>query len=221
MQLIGGPTPEPSSSGLEFDSEFAFWEAQIEVDDRHRAFTHRLLRDFHKRWGHLFRNDYNLMTTRHLARAILRLAALDFEAHENTGGRQGQRRPLVLITSLPPWEPCGLDPHRVGRVWVVVCQRMSEGLAIVRGHSNRLSSGTTDAAARPDHSEVLYMITSVKYIMLCRSTKRLLLQYTAPVSLFNGDYNTHPAPEIAAAAYGALLRLAGAPPGACSTAASK
>jgi hypothetical protein len=197
MEFIGGPIPEPTQSELKLDPGFPLWEPQIEVNDRHRAFTHCLLRDFHERWRHLLRNDYNQQTMQHLARAIIDIAALDFEIRIHQFVRHEYGRVLVTNMSLPSWKQFGLEPFRLGRVWVVLCQNMANGLASAQEHFKRWNSLISGEARRAE-SEVLYMITSVKHIMLCRGTEDTALQHTtAQVPLFNGDYDKHPATDLA------------------------
>jgi hypothetical protein len=105
------------------------------IDDRMRAFVHRLLRDFHHQWRHILRNNCNTVTLRVLSRAIIRLSMLDFEVHENTGGH-GPRGVHVWITQLPAWKPFKADIKnilyfkilvRVGIVWVVSATRNIAG----------------------------------------------------------------------------------------------
>ncbi|KAF2835300.1 hypothetical protein M501DRAFT_462415 [Patellaria atrata CBS 101060] len=196
MERLGGPVPLPLEPT--FNSEMPYWKPQVKVDDRTRAFTHRLLRDFHYQWRHIFRNRYNSVTLRVLARAIIRLSTLDFEVHENTGGL-GPRGVHVWITQLPAWKPFEADVVRVGNVCVVLYQAIQEGLSIVQQHvssqkfSNTESPSTTDSGETQAH----YMILSIRHIMLCYATGPDLFQHTAPEPLFNGDYGIGPPSDLA------------------------
>ncbi len=196
MESLGGPVPLPS--GPAFKSEMPYWKPQVKVDDRIRAFTHRLLRDFHYQWRHILRNRYNSVTLRVLARAIIRLSTLDFDVRQNTGGH-GPRGVHVWITQLPAWEPFEASVVRVGNVCVVLCQVIQEGLSIVQQRVLSQDFSTTESPSTTDHSKAQahYMILSVKHIMLCYATSPNLLQHTAPEPLFNGDYGIGPPSDLA------------------------
>ncbi|KAJ4364140.1 hypothetical protein N0V83_009595 [Neocucurbitaria cava] len=196
MEQLGGPVPAPLKHT--FDSDTPYWKPQIEVDDRMRAFAHRLLRDFHHQWRHILRNNYNSVTLRVLSRAIIRLSTLDFEVHENTG-RLGPRGVHVWITRLPTWEPFEADIVRVGTVWVVLCQDMQNGLSVAQQHvaSREISTTESPSTTTSEEAHAHYMILSVKHIMLCHATDQFSLKHTAPEPLFNGDYGTAPPSDLA------------------------
>jgi hypothetical protein len=196
MQLLGGPVPMFSVPTL--GSITSYWEPKIEVDDRMRAFTHRLLRDFHRQWRHILRNQYNLATLRKLARAIVRLVTLDFQVRENTGGH-GRRGVHVWITQLPAWEPFDTDILRVGHLWIVLCEDLLDGLKIARQHSGSSEFILTHdfESMRQGEPQAHYLIMSVKCVMLCNATGPSALRCTSPVELFNGDDSTKPASHLA------------------------
>jgi hypothetical protein len=165
---------------------------------RERAFTHAVLRDFHHQWRHILRNDYHMVTLRHLAKAIIRLACLDFEVRENTGGH-GRRGPHVWYMELPRWMPLEAEMVRVGNLWVILCQDLSKGLSLAKEHLASLkptSTGVIDGTSL-EEPPALYMILSVKHVVLCRSIDDVALVYTAPEPLFNGDSESSPPSELA------------------------
>lgn len=196
MQLLGGPVPVLPEPVL--DKSISYWKPQIVVDGRVRAFTHRLLRDFHHQWRHILRNEYNSVTSRKLARAIIRLSTLDFEVRENTGGH-GRRGVHVWIMQLLAWESFETNILRVGNLWIVLCEDILKGLSMAQHHSaspefiRTQNSSTT----KPEEPQAHYMIMSVKYVMLCHATGPSALLYTSPERLFNGDYNTRPLSPLA------------------------
>lgn len=196
MKLTEGPIPVPVEPT--FDSETPCWKPHIGVDDTTHAFLHRLLRDFHYRWRHILRNNYDFKTLRALSRAIIPISTLDFEVHENTGGHR-RLGVHVWITESPAWKLFESDLVRVGTVWVVLCQDIQDGLSKAQQHVASLGIDTTESAGVTTSSEarVNYMILSVKHVMLCHATERASLKYTAPEPLFNGDYGTGPPSDLA------------------------
>ncbi|ORY05069.1 hypothetical protein BCR34DRAFT_572300 [Clohesyomyces aquaticus] len=196
MELLGGPVPVPLEHTL--DPDTPYWRPQLEIDDRMHAFANRLLRDFHHQWRHILRNNYNSVTLRVLARAIIRLSTLNFEVHENTGGH-GRRGVHVWITQLPSWEPFEAGIVRVGAVWVVVCQDIRDGLSRAQQHaaSREISTTGIPSTTKSQETQAHYVILSVKYIMLCHVTNLGSLKHTAPEPLFNGDYDIGPPSDLA------------------------
>jgi hypothetical protein len=197
MEALGGPVPDPLTPT--FDPATQYWEPQVEKDDRTRAFTNRVLLDFNHQWRHILRNRYNSTTLRVLARAIIRLATLDFEVREETGGRHGQRGSYVWITKLPPWEPFAENIVPVGNVNVVVCQSLDEGLAMAQEHFSSHEKKTTERATAilSMQNELHYMVLSIKHIMLCHASDSTKLKHTAPEALFNGNHGTGHPSELA------------------------
>lgn len=197
MEVLGGPVPAPAPLALETESgpEASYWKPDFKIDDRLRAFGHRLLRDFDYQWRHILRNHYNFTTLRVFARAIVRLSTLDFKIEENTGGH-GPRGAHVWITQLPSWEPLKTDVERVGDVYVVLCQDVQEGLSTAKRHllSQDISSSVSLKATQ---SRANYMVLSVKHIMLCCANSPTTLVNTVPEPLFNGRYSSESPSDMA------------------------
>ncbi|KAF2493951.1 hypothetical protein BU16DRAFT_60318 [Lophium mytilinum] len=181
MKPLEGPLPLPFKPA--FDPEGPYWEPQIKVGNRLRAFTHHLLHDFHHQWRHIHRRRYNSITLRALARAIIRLSTLDFEVRQNTGEGRVPLGLHVRITELPAWEPFENDIVRVGSIYVVLCQHIQEGLSMARRH---LSSRDCSKKTASGEAQAQYMVLSVKSIMLCHVTIQHSLECTVPEPLFNG-----------------------------------
>jgi hypothetical protein len=198
METLGPPVPPLLPVPSTLDSAVPCWKPQVQVDERNRAFLHRVLRDFNHQWRHLLRNNYNTITLRVLARAVIRLCTLDFEVREETGRRIGVRGEWVYITELPKWEPFDADIVRVGGVYVVVCHSIRDGLSSVKKHISSQELLTVAERTRycpqnrPD-----YMILSVKHIALCRATGPNSLECTAPEPLFNGNHSVEPPSDLA------------------------
>jgi hypothetical protein len=186
MQLIGGPLPVLPVPALE--TNVFPWKPQVEVDDGIRAFIHRILCDFHHQWRHIFRNEYNLLTIRRFARAIIRLSTLDFGIRENTGGHH-KRGVHVWILDLPSWEPYETDILLIGNCWVVLCEDILDGLSIAQRHADspEIRRTRNSSVAEQDEAQAHYMVLSVRYIMLCHVNDLDSFRYTAPELLFHGD----------------------------------
>ncbi|KAF1959408.1 hypothetical protein CC80DRAFT_406620, partial [Byssothecium circinans] len=191
MTYLGPPVPSPvdPTAGL----TEPYWKPQVQVEPRIRAFAHRILCDFNHQWRHILRSNYNTITLRVLARAIIRLSTLRFDVHEETGSRHGTGSNYVWITRLPWWEPFQDDIIPVGDVYVVVCPSIQEGISMVQEHSKSHTEGSLRQRER-------YMVLSVKHIMLCRATGPDKLEYTAPEPLFNGNHSVGP-PSVLALDY--------------------
>ncbi|KAF2471122.1 uncharacterized protein BDR25DRAFT_261554 [Lindgomyces ingoldianus] len=163
-----------------------FWKPEVQVSEKTRTFTHRLLRDFSHQWRHILRRSWNDTTSRVLARGVIRLSSLDFEVREVTKERGGGLRGhFVWVTMLPEWEPFTTNIALVGGVHLVVCQTVQEGLSTAQNHaaSQALKTGKM-AKSRPAKPD--YIVLSMKYIMLCRLGGSAGLEHTRPEPLFNG-----------------------------------
>lgn len=195
MEPLGPPVPPLLHPTL--DSGMPCWKPQIQVDERNRAFIYRILRDFNHQWRHILRNNYNTITLRVLARAIIRLSTLDFEVREETSSRHGLGGDWVYITELPTWKPFNTDIVHVGDVHVVICHSIQDGLSRAKKHTTSqqftAANGTRDCARKRPH----YMILSVKHIMLCRAIGPNELKHTAPEPIFNGNHGVGPPSNLA------------------------
>nr|POE72074.1 hypothetical protein CFP56_11950 [Quercus suber] len=204
MEFLGGPVPNSLPLKPERYVKEAYWKPKIEIDRRLRAFLHRVFRDFHFQWRHIFRNHFNFTTLRVFAAAVIRLATLDFEVSENTKGAS-HRGAHVWITQLPTWDPVETEIRCVGSVHLVLCQDIEEGLTKAKRH---LSPQGSNAAESPDAMEAIEamddqnlqascVILSVKQIMLCHIAESSSLINTAPQPLFNGDHGSGSPSELA------------------------
>jgi hypothetical protein len=196
MEPLGGPIPVPLEHT--FVSETPYWKPHVVVDNRMRAFAHRLFRDFNHQWRHILRNNYNFVTLRALSRGIIRLSTLEFEVHEKKGG-DGARAGVGKISSLPAWKPFEADIVRVGTVWVILCQDAQNGLSIAKQHVSSRGISTTESTSTMNSGEAHahYMILSVKHVMLCHATDRASFKHTAPEPLFNGVCDTGSPSDLA------------------------
>lgn len=198
MEHLGGPVPTPLAPRMQSDPEMPYWKPRIELDERVKAFTYPLLRDFHHRWRHVLRNDFNFTTLRVLANAVIRLSTLDFEVRENTGGNFVAAT-HVWITHLPPWDPLSADIQRAGSLHIVLCQDIQEGLLKAKQHlaTRQFSVAGSQQATKDAEPQADYLILSVKHIVLCHATSPTSLKTTAPEPLFNGDSGSEPSSDLA------------------------
>jgi hypothetical protein len=172
-----GP-PVPSLLHLTMSSSMPYWIPDIQVDERTRAFSHRILCDFNHQWRHIIRNNYNIITLRVFARALIRLATLQFEVREETRSRHGIRGNYVWITDLPKWRPFEANIVLVGKVYVITCHSVLDGISMAQKHANCQEYKFKERAN--------YMVLSVRHIVLCRVSP-YQFEYTTPLLLLNGD----------------------------------
>lgn len=194
--LLGPPPPLK----LTPDPEIAYWRPQFRIEERKRDFLYRILRNFHYQWRHVLRNHYNIVTLRAFARAMVKIATLDFKVYEETGPclRLGD---WVEVRDLPQWKPFDADIVHVGDIRVVICHSIEDGLSQVKKHaaSDQFAAtfGTEGLTRKRPHN----MILSITHIMLCHATGPNELKYTVPEPLLNGDcdaeYDTNQPSDLA------------------------
>ncbi len=181
-----GP-PVPPLTAPTFNSS-TLWKPDVQVDERSSAYLYRILHDFNRKWRHVLRNEYNNTTLRVMARAVIRLATLDFEVRENDSETDygGQ---WVRSYNLPKWKPFDSDIVSLRDVVVVICQSPHEGLSKANDHAKQNRQTSSIVESRPQ-----YMLLSIKHIMLCKCPTKLgePLIHTVPEPLFTGDPNSPP-----------------------------
>jgi hypothetical protein len=123
---------------------------------------------------------------------------LDFELRENTGGH-GRVGLHVSLLSLPSWEPFEADVVCVNGVLVILCHDLVQGLALAKQHLTLTTSPITKASPVLDcgANQIQYLILTVRHVLLGRVTPSGAFEYTAPMPLFNGDFNTTPPSALA------------------------
>lgn len=200
-EILGMPVPLPMDPPM--CTDMALWEPAVEVDDRTRAFTHRMLKDFHHQWRHIFRNDFNILTLRSMARAIIHIATLRFKWYETRGvyegkpAKNGKKKKkgrgnkvdrtnvnLVQSTDLPSWPGYGMDIVFVGNAYLCLCLSIEEGLSMVRNHAGNKLEGS--------RMDWIYVVFSIKHIALCRQTGKGTFECTAPEHFFHGNWYMPP-----------------------------
>ncbi|MCJ1248043.1 hypothetical protein MMC30_005258 [Trapelia coarctata] len=177
------PCKVSSPPVLEVRKDFPppYWEPVLQVQERNKAFTRRVLNDFNFQWRHILRSRYNDLAFRKLAHAIVRITTMDLKIVELTKSRQGLGGALVGILDLPEWEPIDGDVVKVGRVWVAASQDPADSVPLIRKHL---------ATQRDKVVKCEYMILSVRHIILCRVPGDKL-EWTEP-ELFLDGKSTYP-----------------------------
>jgi hypothetical protein len=180
-------TPSPPSFDVPRDFPSPYWEPDLQLQDqeRHIAFTRRILHDFNFQWRHILRNRYNDLTFRRLVCAIIRIVRMDFEIRELTGRRHGLYGPLVGVTDLPTWESLDVKMFRVGQSWISVAQDPADCIPMILQHHSACLNEVTGPTARLPDDEVRYLILTVRHVILCRARGNAF-EWSEPQTLFNG-----------------------------------
>jgi hypothetical protein len=136
--------------------------------------------------GIFLENNYNSVTQRVLARAIIRLSTLDLKFATTQGDTARGCTCMdytVACLGAVPNQHCARW-RRLRRPMPSTPRRAS----MAQQHVSPTSSGEAQAQ---------YMILSVKHIILCGSTSPNSFEHTAPEPLFNGEYVTEPLSNLA------------------------
>ena len=180
------PWNEPAPLSLnEYDFPAPYWDFKPRVCARRKMFLQRILDDFAHQWRHVLRKRYNDLTLRKMARAIVRIATMDFAIKEIAGSRHNPQGRYVWINDLPKWESYEADLVKVGCFWFALSQSPSGGLKKIREHVEMEQTRRTTARVGDEKAQY-YMILSVRYIVLCRAHGHKL-EWTRPEKLYDGE----------------------------------
>lgn len=179
------PYDPPAPPNLDLGKAFPapYWTPKYNIAERNKSFVSRVLEDFSYQWRHILRACYNDLTFRRLARAIIRIAMLDFTVTEVATARRGEGGFLVWIHSLPEWEPFSDHITRIGGVRVVLSQDPTKSLSSIQKDFANQRSAMLDPI--PPGETTTYIILSVRHIILCHVDDEKL-RYTQPEELLNG-----------------------------------
>ncbi|KAH7230487.1 uncharacterized protein BKA55DRAFT_667639 [Fusarium redolens] len=113
-----------------------YWDLQLDVDHRKRAFLGRILRDFGHTWRHLLRRQVNNVPFMKLAYAVIWILNIGFTIVERTGfehvGGRGGR--YAGAADLPQWDTPDEPIVQVGSCWFVLARDIPKGLDMIREH---------------------------------------------------------------------------------------
>lgn len=156
-----------------------YWEPTLQVQERNKTFTRRVLDDFDFQWRHVLRSRYNDLTFRKLVCGVVRILRLDFRVVEFTKSRPVLGGYLVGVLDLPEWEPLPMQTVRLGRVWLTASQNPAASIPLIREH---LETRQDKGLVRADS---VYLILSLRHVILCRGN-RDRLEWTRPEPFLNG-----------------------------------
>lgn len=162
-----------------------YWEPELHVPERIKTFVPRVLADFCEQWGHIVRNRYNDQTFLRLGRAVVRLATMDFGVYEVTEVRcyVTVRRFYICASTLPDWKPFDTKMIQLGKRECVVISRDPAGaMSLIRSNADRQREKGNDGIR-----DTVYMILSLRYIILCRMKTESILELARPEKLFDKD----------------------------------
>lgn len=146
------------------------WDPEYDASEQQIAIIGRILEDFSHQWRHVLRSRYNDSTFRRLARAILRIATLDFEITEVASFRSAIPGSLVALRDLPRWEPFGNRIVHLGRIPIVLCQHLTHSISAIRNdfgpHGAHYRSKSTPHVAG---DSVTYLVLSVREVFMYKA----------------------------------------------------
>ena len=146
----------------------------------------RMLQDFAFQWRHILRHTYNDITFRRLARAIVRIATMDFqiievasERHPYPGG------PIVSNFEAPMWK--SFDSHVVPlrTVRLVLSQDLESAIRMAKKDFAEQRTDLKDETLKAKEHRRTYLVLSVKHVLLCHIGDNSVM-YTEPQCLFDG-----------------------------------
>ncbi|KAF9771012.1 hypothetical protein IL306_011361 [Fusarium sp. DS 682] len=156
-----------------------YWNPQVDIDPRRKAFLGRMLSDFGHTWRHILRREINDVTFMKLAYATVWISSMDFIIMERTGFEHvgGRGGVYVWVQDLPSWDTPKANIVRVGSCWFVLAQDLRNGLDMIRHHMENCAGSATSTAR--------YAIMTLRQIVCCKVHDGELV-CTRPESLF-GD----------------------------------
>ena len=164
------------------------WNPKFPVSERKLAFIKRIFSDFNFQWRHVLRNTYADTTFGKLASAILHIAVLDFNVAEVTGRvdlHVNGRGPYIRNVQLPSWKPC--EKHIIlGRTIVILDQDLENALALTKQHMREELESMRTGPKKSEDRPNIYLLLSVRHVILCRVDRCGNLSYCAPMPFLNG-----------------------------------
>ena len=181
------PTPPPPLNPLAFPSPH--WRPSRPPSSRTLPFVTRILSDFAHQWRHILRRPYTDSTFRRLASAIVYIATLDFETVEINSRwlHTRERGPYVWIHDLPSWPPFGDRFVRLGYITVVLDQDLEHALGLAREDVEKNETRDAGSVANaPPKISCIYILLSLRHIVLCHVNGQGVFSSTAPTAFIDG-----------------------------------
>jgi hypothetical protein len=142
-----------------------------------------MLSDFAFQWRHIFNGDYNNLTFRRFAYAIIKIVALDFNVKEITRSRPGLGGFLVWVHNLPGWDLPSSHIFKFGATSIVICQHGLHAISLIRKDFAKQAQ----LISNPTKETFTYLILSVREVVLYRINSEYE-RYTGPYRLFDGQH---------------------------------
>ncbi|KAK5998977.1 hypothetical protein PT974_01362 [Cladobotryum mycophilum] len=157
-----------------------YWEPDLDILPRARAFLGQVLRDFAFTWRHVLRRQMNTTTFMKLAYATIWIPRMDFTVVERMGFEHiSSGGPYVQLIDLPSWETPKATLVQAGPSWFALAHDTREGLEMVRRHMNsNLSLGDST------NGVVTYAILTLRQVILCKADGSELV-WTKSETLFD------------------------------------
>jgi hypothetical protein len=145
-----------------------------------------VLHDFNYKWRHILRRQYNDLIFRRLARAIIRIATMDFNIVEISSVLQRDRWFPVSTSDYPEWGPFDSHVVQIGRLSIVLSQDLASCLRIIReDFADQKWDHACELSCKDSSERRTYLVVSVRHIVLCQMDHHALA-YTRPEPLFDG-----------------------------------
>ncbi|TVY51842.1 hypothetical protein LCER1_G007749 [Lachnellula cervina] len=168
-----------------------YQKPSMPIPERHFAFSSRILSDFAHQWRHILRTSYADSTFRRLAKAIISIATNDFRVDEVFETQHiNFRSSYVTVLDVPFWEPYESHMFSIGGTTVVLHQDLRTALKLAKQEANE-TSNVRNAGDRT--VQRIYLLSSVRHMLVCHVDSTGTFSYTAPTTLMDG--HTPPSPS--------------------------
>ncbi|KUJ10912.1 uncharacterized protein LY89DRAFT_739893 [Mollisia scopiformis] len=175
-------SPPPQLDLAEFPPPYK--KPTIPVSERRLAFSPRILSDFADQWRHILRTSYTDSTFRRLAKAVVSIAACDFQIDEVSHNNHiFFRSYYVTVLDVPSWEFYERHLFHVGGTTVVLDQDLQRALDIARDDAKQSTKGMK-TGGRGDQRT--YLLLSVRHMLVCHVDSAGTFSYTAATTLMDG-----------------------------------
>ncbi|KAH7395440.1 hypothetical protein BKA64DRAFT_643277 [Cadophora sp. MPI-SDFR-AT-0126] len=178
------PFDVPSPPQPDFDSFTPpYHKTSAPICKRRFEFVSRVLADFADQWRHILRSCYTDSIFRRLAKAIIDIATCNFRVEEKFLREHiyGRFR-YVDVLDVPSWEPYDGHLFRVGRTTVVLNQDLNTALDMAKDEVKKSSKVMKPGDEFEQH---MYLLLSVRHIILCHVDSKGSISYTAPTALMD------------------------------------
>jgi len=154
------------------------------VSERCLAFSSRIILDFAHQWRHVLRSSFAESTFRRLAKAVISIATCIFRVDEVfTKQHINFRSSYVTILDVPAWKPYECYLLGIGATTVLLDQDIQIALKTAKDHAQATSKLTN---LRDSHEQRMYLLLSLRHMLVCHVDPTGNFSHTAPVTLMDG-----------------------------------